>query len=114
MSTTYYECHVTMLEGKGDKEALKLIVEGQSGWRFSAIEGDINLGSGVKFYATRQFNSKLRAAEVIDKLTDMGKLMRSVGAEVLREKVEIVIFDTRSSKVRAACDDCASCQEARG
>lgn len=106
--TQYYECHVTML---GNREVLKRITEGM-GWVFSSIENDANLGDGVKMYATKQLNKRVHDSGAVEILQDAANSLRSCGAEVLREKVEVVIFDTRSSKVRA-CTDCASCQEAR-
>jgi len=106
--TQYYECHVTML---GNKEVLKRITE-NIGWVFSSIENDANLGEGVKMYATKQLNKRVQDRGAVQILQDAAQLLRDWGADVLREKVEVVIFDTRSSKVRA-CTDCASCQEAR-
>jgi hypothetical protein len=105
---TYYECHITML---GDPEVLKPAVIG-IGWTYSAIDNDANLGPGMKQYATKQINTKIGLEATIKTVLNAGADMRDRGAEVLREKVEEVLFDTRSSKVRA-CDDCASCQEAR-
>lgn len=108
MSKTYYEAHVTMT---GDKNALKRATE-DCGWRFSAIDGDANLGDGVKLYATTQMNSKIGDAAAIKKMSVMAETLRASGANVIREKVEVVIYDTRSSKVNA-CDDCAACQTSR-
>lgn len=107
----YYETHVTMTSGTATKEHLKSIVEAHKGWRFSAIEGDINLGDGVKFYATKQFNGRFGTDAVINYLRLMADVLRNAGAHVIREKVEIVVYDTRSSKVQ--CIDCATCQEVR-
>ena len=108
MGKSYYEAHVTMT---GDRSTLKAATEGV-GWRFSAIDGDANLGDGLKLYATRQMNSKIGDDAAISILSEAANFLSSSGATILREKVEVVIYDTRSSKVRA-CDDCASCQSAR-
>lgn len=106
--TTYYEAHITMT---GDRIALEAATKAV-GWRFSAIDGDANLGDGVKLYATRQMNSRLGDDKDIEGLSLVADIMRAAGADVLREKVEVVIYDTRSSKVQP-CEDCAACQEAR-
>jgi hypothetical protein len=108
MSKTYYECHVTML---GDPKTLRAATQAL-GWTYSAIDNDANLGPGMKQYATRQLNSKVGLEAAIKQVTDVANSLRMLNAEVLREKVEEVLFDTRSSKV-AACTDCAACQSSR-
>lgn len=105
--TTYYECHVTMT---GDRETLKFETE-RLGWKFSAIDGDANLGDGVKLYATRQYNAKRDQDEMVEVLLQAARYLKTCGATILRRKVEVVLFDDRSSKVR--CDNiCDECREA--
>lgn len=48
----YIEAHVTLI---GDPEELRPKVE-ETGWTFSCIFGDPNLGPGVKCYATMLFS----------------------------------------------------------
>lgn len=108
MTKTYYECHVTMLAGTTLRGQLRHMVE-QNGWKFSAIDGDINLGDGTKFYATRQFNAKLGDEEVTRRLLDMASYLERSGAEILRRKVETVIFDDRSSLVKPCTGGCVEC-----
>lgn len=110
MTKTYYECHVTMT---GDRNLAEHAVANLLGtWRFSSIDGDANFGNGVKHYATIQLNTKIGLEAAVAQVLDAGKFLRFKGLEVIREKVEEVLFDTRSSKVQA-CTDCAACQEAR-
>lgn len=89
----YYECHVTML---GKSSELKPIVEA-TGWIFSCIENDICLGEGVKCYATMHYShSKHTTAQVVENVHIVAQNLRSLGVDVIREKVEIVIYDSRS------------------
>ena len=89
----YYECHVTML---GKSLELKPIVE-STGWIFSCIENDICLGEGVKCYATMHYShSKHTTAQVVENVHTVAQNLRSLGVDVIREKVELVIYDSRS------------------
>lgn len=109
MSKTYYECHVTLLAGSSaGRNRLEEITK-KEGWKFSAIDGDINLGPGTKFYATRQFNARLEEGEVIGYLNNMADVLEKWGAEILRRKVERVIYDDRSSLVKPCTGGCVEC-----
>lgn len=89
----YYECHVTMV---GKSSELKPIVE-STGWIFSCIENDICLGEGVKCYATMHYShSKHTTAQVVENVHLVANNLKSIGVDVIREKVELVIYDSRS------------------
>jgi hypothetical protein len=100
----YYECHVTML---GDPVAIRPYVEGLK-WKFSAIDGDPVLGEGVKCYATRLFKKSLGESKVTDELLHTANELFKQGCKVLRRKVEFVIYDDRSYKVKCTggCPEC--------
>ncbi len=104
MASSYFECHVTV---EGDPVQIRPHVEAVK-WKFSAIDGDINLGDGIKCYATRQFNRRLETREVEENLFAMAEILVKAGFKVLRRKVEMVIFDDRSSTVRCTggCVEC--------
>jgi hypothetical protein len=101
----YYEAHVTFTGPRVFEDLVK-----HHNWRYSAIDGDANLGDGVKQYATRQYNSRLEVGEIIHLLDEMAKILSDNGASVVRVKLEAVLYDSRSSLVRP-CDgsECATC-----
>lgn len=109
MTKTYYEAHVTFRSGDDfrSEPRLQRIVEGRK-WKFSAISGDANLGPGRKLYATRQFPTRVGTERVIRELHCVADALAQAGAEVLRRKVEEVIFDDRSEKVQClgGCQEC--------
>lgn len=89
----YYECHITMI---GDPAKIETAVEAV-GWTFSRIDGDPTLGAGVKCYATKHFNLREgpvgRIAWMVDTLAN--GLETTCEVEVLRTKVELVVYDNR-------------------
>jgi len=85
----YYECHITFLY---PPNALPLDVRG---WKFSQIDGDPNMGDGVKAYLTRQYRATNAKDAVIDALEDVAAEVTEMGYEVLRTKVELVVYDNR-------------------
>lgn len=83
----YFECHVTFRTTDGDPHV--------SGWKFSAIDGDPVLGSGVKSYLTRQFRDTKPLAEVVNEVEFAAAQLRDEGLPVLRTKVEHVCYDSK-------------------
>jgi len=105
--TTYYEAHITMM---GIAAYIKPAVE-KLRWKFSVIEGDTNLGAGSKCYATKQFKASEEKEQVLQQLLDTANKLEGPFAEVLRRKIELVLYDDRSSTVRFTCDGlCPECQ----
>ncbi len=94
----YYECHITML---GDPKEIEPLVK-NTGWKFSAINGDPVLGNGVKCYATMLFSSLKTEEMVLGNLLLTAEALEGLGVKVLRRKVERVIYDDRLSTV--VCD----------
>lgn len=92
MTKQYYECHVTCL---GTPEEVKPHVE-FIGWTFSAIDGDPDFGPGIKCYATHHYNFRHTTDDVMDWVSMAAQTLRKFGIKVIREKVELVIYDIRS------------------
>lgn len=94
----------------GLREVLKPIVERVApGWKFSSIEGDIVLGDGIKCYATRLTNSRKPIDDVLKELHETADNLVNAGAEVMRRKTELVIYDDRSSKITPCKGGCVEC-----
>ena len=105
--TMYYECHITI---DGPPATVREVMELHlPKWKFSAIDGDILLGDGIKCYATRHYNSRLTTQNVRALLFDAAALLEGVGIKVTRRKVELVVFDDRSSKVGSCNGGCVEC-----
>lgn len=105
MTNSYYECHLTVSSGQRDLE-FDVIT---SGWKFSSIDGDPVEGRGVRHYATRHYKSSLPVETVVERTHLLADQLQELGHVVTRRKVEHVIFDTRSSKVRPCDGGCPEC-----
>lgn len=100
----YFECHVTMT---GDPEFIEPLVENLK-WKFSVINGDPVLGRGLKCYATRLFNIRMGQEGVQNELLRIADALSNKGCNVIRRKVEMVIYDDRINKVKCTggCPEC--------
>lgn len=111
MAVNYYESHLTLntFNPLYPESILKELIEANN-WRYSKIDGDINLGSGVKAYATRQFNARLNIEIILQELHSLANKLKDFGWTILRRKVELVMYDDRSSQVRVMCQgNCPEC-----
>lgn len=110
MTKSYYECHVTM-DLPDDPLVIDLCRDLVSslGWKFSQIAGDIVLGDGTKAYATRHFNARLSELYVLGLLNRTADRLAKYGFNVVRRKVERVLYDDRSAKVRPCDGACPEC-----
>jgi hypothetical protein len=92
----YYECHITLglhpVSAKGLIEAL--------GWKYSMIEGDPVLGTGYREYATRIASVKVNEAVVIAEMDYIASVLAHRGFNVLRQKIELVIYDTKGKETK--------------
>jgi len=113
--TSYYECHITIEGDPSKKSAISSqkaeaeYVTKALSWKFSAIDGDPVTGPGIKWYATRHFNIRLGDDEVTSILLKIATKMTSMGLNVTRRKVERVLYDDRSSKVKPCDGGCIEC-----
>lgn len=100
----YFEAHITL---RGEPNEVRSHVE-RIGWKFSAIDGDPVLGPGLKCYATYFFNKRIGSAKAVDLLMESARILEKRGCIVTRRKIELVLFDDRSSKTQCigACPEC--------
>ena len=89
----YYECHITLAL---TPTCMKQAVESFNGWSYSAIDGDPDLGQTVLCYATRRTSAGRDLQEIIDHMAQVAAGLKLCGGEVLRQKVELVLFDTKT------------------
>lgn len=88
----YYECHITMLGPKGFLENLVITLPK---WKYSCIWGNPILGNSDFSYATAHFSMNLTEEQVIGFMNATAAYLKDGGAEIVRQKVEVVIYDTR-------------------
>lgn len=88
----YYECHVTFMAAPDSRPDMV------TGWIFSKIDGDPVLGKGVKSYLTRQFPTSTSLDAVISRTEEAAMVLRNTGYDVLRTKVELVVYDSKQRK----------------
>jgi hypothetical protein len=81
----------------GEPDKLAPIVVGEK-WKFSAIDGDITLGDGVKCYATMHYPERLGDLGVREALDNTATRLRNYGANVIRKKIELVIYDSKQKE----------------
>lgn len=91
----------------GDPSVLRPLVE-RLKWKFSVIDGDPVMGEGIKCYATRLFNERLGTEAVTNELLTIAAHLHEAGCNVIRRKVEQVLFDDRSDKVNCT-GGCVAC-----
>jgi hypothetical protein len=84
-----FEVHIT---GRlKDKDYLKTIAE-QFGWKTSCIAGDPVLGPETHFYLTCY---DLVYGKALNKLQLTATAIRDANIEVVREKIEFIVYDSR-------------------
>lgn len=97
----YYEAHITMEFDPrfkphviGSRDHVEKCVQAY-GWTFSAIDEDPYLGKGVKCYATKHYPFRIHADAVLDVVKLASKWLQEDGITVIREKLELVIYDSK-------------------
>lgn len=84
-----YECHITLKIGDA---AIGEEVARELHWKTSRIDGDPVLGKAVYFYLTTHAVLLPRMIERLDAAT---AALRERGVEVVREKIEHIVYDTK-------------------
>ena len=94
-----YELHITMSERP--KWPLK-------GWSYSEITGDIVLGKQNWCYFTKHIHASTPIDVVIKELMGNTAWLRDMGVKVIREKVELVVYDKKSPTIEKGIDNTES------
>ncbi len=90
----YYECHITVKPSTNDRSDLKDLLD-KVDWKHSKITNDPDLGYAVWAYATKHYPASKQINKVIEKMNEIASLLKYEGFTVVREKVELVIYDTK-------------------
>jgi hypothetical protein len=89
----YYECHITVEDGCKDLMEKELL---NTCWKFSQITDDLILGPGNKMYATAHFSLASGIKPVRTELDTMAGILEAAGLNVVRRKIELVLYDTKN------------------
>lgn len=90
-----YECHITIspnLDLVQEVLKIKKQVESTIQWKFSVIDGDPDLGLGMRCYATKWFKTLEEAEDEIH-IAAMDLVINGLTLE--RKKIEMVVHDWR-------------------
>lgn len=89
-----FECHITIpLAGAAFGED----VAAQLHWKTSQIERDPVLGKESFFYLTTHDSDYMR---LFDRMRRAVFTLESAGCRVLREKIELIMYDTKTRKLK--------------
>ncbi len=87
-----FECHLTIDVPLNQLGHLREEIENKIDWKFSRITDDPLLGEGMFCYATAHFTYAMQA---LCKTEGLSEELRRSGFNVVRRKIEIVMFDER-------------------
>jgi hypothetical protein len=94
----YYECHITIAPNAFKESHIQLVIE-KLGWKFSKIDGDPVLGTGTRYYATKNYPKEAHKKCVMHELKSTSEQLEfGFGFDVRRAKIEVVVFDTKKLK----------------
>jgi hypothetical protein len=86
-----YECHITINCPPADQAKLRDCIE-ESGWYFSSITGDPDMGLKTYAYATNHYQDEDKA---ITSMLNLAYLLEQSGYIIQRRKVEQIVYDDR-------------------
>lgn len=87
-----YECHITC---KQEDAATATEAASLDGWKTSEIARDPTLGNKTFFYLTCHDRD---VENMFVRMRRMAATLRRMNVEVLREKIELIIYDTKCQK----------------
>lgn len=99
MTKPYYECHITIQHSHCSLELERIqdAIE-DNGWKYSVIDGDPTIGDGCFCYATTHISAKAELKTVIDQMAAVAESLSAQDMRVIRQKVELVVYDTKQKK----------------
>lgn len=86
-----YECHITC---KQEDAAKATEVAAAGNWKTSEIARDPTLGQNTYFYLTSHDRDIER---MFSRMRQCSHVLKMCGVDVLREKIELIIYDTKQS-----------------
>lgn len=96
MEAISYECHITIKDNVEHSTIEKIL--NNVNWKFSCIKGDPILGKQTFCYATKHYPTNKSKEEVIEKVNEASNLFEKNGLEIIRKKIELIIWDTKYEK----------------
>jgi hypothetical protein len=85
-----FEAHITIPR---DSAIVVEAIAKKTGWTFSAIDGDPVMGKQAYCYLTHYMTD---GRELLTATRTVSGMLRMGGVEVLREKVERIIYDSKT------------------
>lgn len=90
----YWELHITLgLHPVSAKPLIEALA-----WKFSCINGDPDLGGGPREYATHHGSPNAPIEGIIHELNRVAGILKEAGFNVIRRKVELVMYDTKGKE----------------
>lgn len=103
-----FECHITMNKPNTKEEAKLLFnIAEKYKMKTSWITGDPVIGPGKWFYISGYSTS---FEELLENMKTAANEIRSLGLEVIREKIEQIMYDTKTNYFTCGVD-CFACLE---
>ena len=87
-----FECHITCYTSQADKASA---VAKTLHWKTSEIARDPVLGNDTYFYLTSHSND---LTHMMDRMKTATKTLQDFGVQIVREKIEVIIHDTKTMK----------------
>lgn len=103
-----FESHITLLKPQSTEKARLLFkLSEEYGMKTSWITGDPVLGTGKWFYISSYSEN---FDELLLRVKEMAVKLRDLGFEVVREKIEEILYDTKTGHFTCGVD-CTACLE---
>jgi hypothetical protein len=84
-----YESHITCSTAQSE---IAQVVADAHRWKTSQISRDITLGDATYFYLTTHDVTEVR---IMQRLRETVDALEIAGVNVIRQKIELIIFDTK-------------------